>query len=723
MGRNPFMPTGPAVGAAYGDRRPRPAELAADLSAWGGASHAVVGGLHMGRSTLLRAAEDELRARLAVDTSADLCVIPVAVPLRAVAGATNEDAVLGFLRSQIRQSFTGPAAVMKNLPAVQAEICARLPGAPAPASLQDVEAAIDRVLDAVQHEVGPTRFALLIKNIDVVAAAPWADALFDHLNALVHDGAMRDFVRLVVTGSERLLAIKQAGSPLLARLTVHDLGPLSEGAARKLIALAPGLAVEVVDEVIALAGGHPFILQFLLHELWEGGIPQASRAALAGAVARFRNTRGVDLDHWWQSIGPHGQAVYGLLRRFADWTPKSEIILLLRGDADEALRRLSFYGLVTHDGSYLRYKVAGRLFSEWCAPRCPAPAHAPDPAPAHAPAPAPVPAPAKGPNRTLGPDQLEPLQGALLNAYDRGTLEQMVFFRMGVQLDQIVGPGGLEHIIFELIKWAQRQGRLEDLILGAGQYNLGNPALRAFIKAYGLAFAAAAPPTPGGGLEVEILRTVKFANVADWRATMLRREYAVCQIDAAGKFGTGTLVGPDLVLTCFHVMDAVTAALRQQVVVRFDHKTDEIGVVVQAGPEYHLAEKWLVVHSPVAELDFVVLRLSEPAGKGEVTGAPGLVRGWVTPRPHPFNEIGEPLLIIQHPKGAPQKIAAGSVRGIQGPPERTVYTTNTLVGSSGAPCFSHGWELVAVHRSGDPVAGNSGIPCSAILAALPAGLL
>lgn len=30
------------------------------------------------------------------------------------------------------------------------------------------------------------------------------------------------------------------------------------------------------------------------------------------------------------------------------------------------------------------------------------------------------------------------------------------------------------------------------------------------------------------------------------------------------------------------------------------------------------------------------------------------------------------------------------------------YRTNTLPGSSGSPCFSQGWDLVALHHNGDP---------------------
>ncbi|HYO71036.1 MAG TPA: serine protease, partial [Archangium sp.] len=50
------------------------------------------------------------------------------------------------------------------------------------------------------------------------------------------------------------------------------------------------------------------------------------------------------------------------------------------------------------------------------------------------------------------------------------------------------------------------------------------------------------------------------------------------------------------------------------------------------------------------------------------------------------------------------------------------YRTNTLEGSSGSPCFSQDWALVALHHSGGPGAlakYNEGIPISTLRAHLP----
>jgi hypothetical protein len=59
--------------------------------------------------------------------------------------------------------------------------------------------------------------------------------------------------------------------------------------------------------------------------------------------------------------------------------------------------------------------------------------------------------------------------------------------------------------------------------------------------------------------------------------------------------------------------------------------------------------------------------------------------------------------------------------GPNGNGTRVRYTTTTQRGSSGSPCFSADWELIALHHAGDPNypikgkgAFNQGIPMSAI---------
>jgi hypothetical protein len=88
-------------------------------------------------------------------------------------------------------------------------------------------------------------------------------------------------------------------------------------------------------------------------------------------------------------------------------------------------------------------------------------------------------------------------------------------------------------------------------------------------------------------------------------------------------------------------------------------------------------------------------------------------RGWLMPVAHKFTR-GEPLFTIQHPEASPLKLSAGSFQSFRSIPERIVHSVSTLSGSSGSPCFTNDWKLVALHNAG-PAGGNEAIPFSAIL--------
>jgi hypothetical protein len=85
----------------------------------------------------------------------------------------------------------------------------------------------------------------------------------------------------------------------------------------------------------------------------------------------------------------------------------------------------------------------------------------------------------------LSGPQVQALQDALLAAFTRTQLERMVRIELGQTLDHIVGEGPLEIVVFRLItEWAEREGKVEELIWGASRQNKSNPKLNACIKQY-----------------------------------------------------------------------------------------------------------------------------------------------------------------------------------------------------------------------------------------------
>lgn len=194
--------------------------------------------------------------------------------------------------------------------------------------------------------------------------------------------------------------------------------------------------------------------------------------------------------------------------------------------------------------------------------------------------------------------------------------------------------------------------------------------------------------------------------------------------------GTGFLVGPDLILTCKHVLksfpqneDVTANGNRIEVVFDF-HYGEPVEQVEQNVPltrKVGLHKNWHVASSSdvnpdgllgvldpdVAQrvshsLDFALVRLDQKVGLQPVETAGGRRRLWVRFPPDTVPQGLQPddwIIIPQHPNGLPQRIDLGRFRECDQTKTRIRYSTNTAHGTSGAPCFNHRYELVGIHNA------------------------
>jgi hypothetical protein len=94
--------------------------------------------------------------------------------------------------------------------------------------------------------------------------------------------------------------------------------------------------------------------------------------------------------------------------------------------------------------------------------------------------------------------QIMQFQEALLSAYDGPGLAQMVRIRLDEDLAAVAGGGNLSEVVFNLVLWAERTGRTEELVVGASASNPQNALLKTFTSQY-LASAGGQPGTAGAG--------------------------------------------------------------------------------------------------------------------------------------------------------------------------------------------------------------------------------
>lgn len=312
-----------------------------------------------------------------------------------------------------------------------------------------------------------------------------------------------------------------------------------------------------------------------------------------------------------------------------------------------------------------------------------------------------------------------------------------------------IGVAGDDALAFQAgLQYAQQQGWLGALIDAIIESGLENGSLA---KA-----AANADPDLAQairGLELQAITNPQagFPQPDQWsRGLACGMRWTVKILIDAAAAGTGILIGPNLVLTAWHVVRALYsvagsdyapapgAAARLQV--EFDNFLSFGGPdgAMRVNPPLRVNahEHWSVAFS-VCHPHELASRLPDDLGELEnywdyavirLANTPGLERRWapldtqaVVPK------ASADILLFQHPAGQPLKFRPGSIvapqPGAQNdiPRLRFLHGANAVGGTSGGPCFDKTFALFGLHQgewsqaAGAQTVVNRGIPLDGVL--------
>lgn len=347
--------------------------------------------------------------------------------------------------------------------------------------------------------------------------------------------------------------------------------------------------------------------------------------------------------------------------------------------------------------------------------------------------------------------EVDRLSALLTDTLSEDDLEVVVHVSTGDRLyDEFVGQGlPLRRTIRDLLAQLERSGLTASVLRQVYEIRPGRPDVRAEIARH---FPEAAQPlAPAGadlsvqvagvaqadaperaatpGLQRNVRPRLAKLDIQVWVERLTQIERQVCRIEQGERgLGTGFLVGPEVVLTNWHVVEgAIKSGTLERVACRFDYlrladTSRQPGVAIPLHADgcldarpYAPSEATATPSSPepeASELDYALLRLGQPDTSG---------RGWVSLPTEPVKlDTGSPILIVQHPDGGPMKLAldTDAVLGRNSNGTRIRYATNTDPGSSGSPCFTMDWDLAALHHFGDPAwqapSYNQGVPAELI---------
>ncbi len=344
--------------------------------------------------------------------------------------------------------------------------------------------------------------------------------------------------------------------------------------------------------------------------------------------------------------------------------------------------------------------------------------------------------------------QIKPFQQALLSAFTRDSLTQMLSTELNKQFEQLVKDTDFDYQVFQLIDRANREGWAYKLLLVAASYNPGNPDLQAYAASLNLA-AVGTPPTTSA-LESLIQKNNSYLDAALFRTRQGWVETAVCRIKIDGTpAGTGFLVGPGTVLTNYHVLPQVisgaVASCRRHLPVRLQaapgRPAGQPGHRGRPRRRRHVADRRHAAHGPGAgrrvqdgaprprrtRLRPAAARAGDRhrgAGRGDARHRQEQRRPAARlARLYDRLQFSRPTArsgscSIPRPCRSSWRWPPNAVEQLNQNKTRVTYRTNTEPGSSGSPVFDQNWNLVALHHMGDPdwstLTHNEGIPVASI---------
>ena len=221
-----------------------------------------------------------------------------------------------------------------------------------------------------------------------------------------------------------------------------------------------------------------------------------------------------------------------------------------------------------------------------------------------------------------------------------------------------------------------------------------------------------------------------FLSSDAFRRKFPRIMRTVCAIGLGGDVnaltGSGFLVGPDLVMTNYHVLlnwvnveggQVVAKKDGDQIFCFFDYFSDP-------GPRFPppdsgtfvcvpaVKEGWLVKASAplpgeggndltpsdaTGKYDYAVIQLSRKIGNLPAQLSGGGARGWLTLPDTVDTTAGRRVIVYQHPGKSPQQFDIGDYKTLDGSLTRVRYTVSTAKGSSGGAAVDKDGELFALH--------------------------
>ncbi len=309
-------------------------------------SFGLAGGRRMGKSTVLRRVEMELKVE-------GLRVIPIYIDGLALPRPLTASQVWEYILFEI-QSVLPEVSIRAN-------------------NVLDFVNFKDILQPVLANLPEYQRLVILFDEIEPITACDWSAGFWAHWRALLSNTpGLQEYLTVVFAGARELANLRyDIGSPLADILQWRNLHCLEFEDACDLMQkpIEKEWATSFLELVYQETGGHPFLLQYIMQYVCNTGsdADEAAQQSVIQAVNQFSQERGWQLGEWWNRYCTEmAHQVYYLL-------PDDGSILALRTltqnlgstEANEGLEILQHVGLAVAEDEGYSFRYSGEIFRRW----------------------------------------------------------------------------------------------------------------------------------------------------------------------------------------------------------------------------------------------------------------------------------------------------------------------------------------------------------------------
>lgn len=313
-------------------------------------SFGISGGRRMGKTTILRRVEKDLRSGIDQWKSGGLHVIPIYIDGLVLPRPLSPTYIWGYIIGELNIYFKEP--ITFDLYSLDFISFKRL------------------IQPVLSNMVERPRIIILFDEIEPIIVNDWAAGFLGQWRALLSNTPdLSEYFTAVFAGAREMEALQiDLGSPLKDIVEWKNLRRLEYDDACRLMQepISHKWPLPFLQKAYNETGGHPMLLQYIMQQVCMHNFEDAGNS-LDQAVLKFPRERSWQFNEWWQRYcTPLAQRVYSSMSDDGTTRSLREITREFgSNDANDALEILQHVGLIACEDDGFSFRYSGEMFRNW----------------------------------------------------------------------------------------------------------------------------------------------------------------------------------------------------------------------------------------------------------------------------------------------------------------------------------------------------------------------